>query len=127
MRVLIADDDRNFAEILAEFVRACGHEVVDAVTAGGLAAIQSFARHEPDVVLLDIVMPRCNGLTVCHAIQSRNPNAKIVFVSGLRQGAHPFLNGCQVAGYLQKPIELAALREVLDGIASAADARMEPA
>ncbi len=62
--------------------RECGHEVVGTVTGGGLAVIQAFARYEPDAVLLDLMMPRFNGLTVCHALLSRKPDAKIIFISG---------------------------------------------
>jgi DNA-binding response OmpR family regulator len=114
MRVLIADDDRELAEALAAYVEECGHEVVGTITGGGLNVIQAFARYEPDVVLLDIMMPRFNGLTVCHALLSRKPNAKIIFVSGHVGGNHPFVSGCGAAAYLQKPVSLAELRAALD-------------
>ncbi len=56
MRVLLADDARDLAAALACYVRECDHEVVDTVTGGGLSVIKSFARYQPDVVLLDIRM-----------------------------------------------------------------------
>ncbi|RYD85363.1 MAG: response regulator [Verrucomicrobiaceae bacterium] len=117
MRILIADDDRDLADALAEFVRECNHEVVDKVTGGGLAVIQSFARHNPDVVLLDIMMPRFNGITVCHALLSRKPETKIIFVSGKVEGDHPFVAGCGATAYLQKPILLDDLRVLLNSLA----------
>src|SRR5687768_2427802 len=116
MRVLIADDDRDLADALAEFVRACDHEVVDKVTGGGLAVIHSFARHLPDVVLLDIMMPRYNGLTVSHALRSRKPDVKIVFVSGKVEGDHPMLAKCNASAYLCKPILLNQLQAVLTAL-----------
>jgi two-component system response regulator MprA len=116
MRVLIADDDRDLIDALAACVEECGHEVVEKVTGGGLAVIQAFARSEPDVVLLDIMMPRFNGLTVCHALRSRKPDAKIIFVSGRVDGAHPFVSGCGASAYLQKPIDLRKLREALESV-----------
>jgi CheY-like chemotaxis protein len=118
MRILVADDDRELAEALTEYLRECDHEVVDTVTAGGLSVIKSFARHEPDVVLLDIKMPKCNGLTVCHALLSRKPEAKIVFVSGTVEGGHPFVKGCGAMAYLSKPVMLEELRETLQGLAA---------
>jgi len=114
MRVLIADDDRDFASALAELVRACNHEVVETVTGGGLAVIQSYAAHQPDVVLLDIMIPRLNGLTVFHALRSRNPNVKVIFVSGQVEADNPFVVRCGAAGYLRKPLLLEGLREVLE-------------
>lgn len=113
MRVLVADDDRDLALVLAECVTACGHEVVATVSDGGLAVIRSFARYQPDAVLLDILMPRCNGLTVCHALLSRKPDTKVIFISGRMESDHPLLSGCGAAGYLQKPVGLAALQGML--------------
>ena len=76
----------------------CGHEVVGTVTGGGLAVIQAFARCQPDVVLLDIMMPRFNGLTVCHALLSRKPDTKIIFVSGSVDENHPFVSWLRRGG-----------------------------
>jgi DNA-binding response OmpR family regulator len=118
MRVLIADDDREMAEVLAAYVEECGHEVVGTVTGGGLAVIQAFARYEPDAVLLDIMMPRFNGLTVCHALLSRKPDAKIIFISGQVDQKNPFVSGCHASAYLQKPVSLVELRETLDAVES---------
>jgi DNA-binding response OmpR family regulator len=116
MRVLIADDDKDLAQALADSVVECGHDVVGTVTGGGLAVIQAFARCEADVVLLDIMMPRFNGLTACHALLSRKPDAKIIFVSGSVDEKDPFVTGCGAAGYLQKPVSLAELRNALDAL-----------
>jgi CheY-like chemotaxis protein len=118
MRVLIADDDREVAEVLAAYVAECGHEVVATVTGGGLAVIQCFARFLPDAVLLDINMPRFNGLTVCHALLSRMPGTKIIFVSGSVDGSNPFVSACGASGYLQKPVSLAELRDALGAVES---------
>src|SRR5258706_168643 len=111
MKVLIADDDKELAEVLANCVTACGHEVVGTVTGGGLAVIQAFARCEADAVLLDIMMPRFNGLTVCHALLSRKPNAKVIFVSGIADKKDPFVASAGAVAYLQKPVSLTELRE----------------
>ena len=113
MRVLIADDDKLVCDLLAQFVRFCDHEVVATVSGGGLAVIQSFARLQPDLVLLDVMMPRFNGLTVCHALLSRRPDAKVVLMSGLVESDHPFLKTCGAMAFIRKPMLLDDLREVL--------------
>lgn len=113
MRVVIADDDRQIVELLAAYVTACDHEVVDTVTAGGLAVIQSCARHRPDVVLLDIVMPKFNGFTVCQQLVSRNPNVKVLLMSGLVDCEYPSVSRCGAVGYLQKPMLFEQVRDAL--------------
>jgi CheY-like chemotaxis protein len=114
MRVLIADDDKLVCDLLAQFVRFCDHEVVATVSGGGLAVIQSFARLQPDLVLLDVLMPRFNGLTVCHALLSRKPDTKVVLMSGAVENDHPFLRTCGAMAFLRKPMRIDDLREVLD-------------
>jgi CheY-like chemotaxis protein len=116
LRVLIADDDRDLADALAGYVRECGHDPVATITAGGLEVIRRYGQFEPDVVLLDIMMPRFNGLTVCHALLSRDPDAKIVFVSGKVDRDHPFITGTGALACLSKPIVRKQLADVLGGI-----------
>jgi len=116
MRVLVADDDKEMAEALAGSVTECGHDVVGTITGGGLAVIQAFARCEADAVLLDIRMPRFNGLTVCHALLSRKPDAKVIFVSGSMDEKDPFVVSCGASAYLQKPVSLTTLRDALDAV-----------
>ena len=116
MKVLVADDDIDFATALTSLVRACDHEVVATVTKGGLAVIQSYAEHRPDVVLLDVMQPRLNGFTVCRALLSRDPSAKVVLISGAREQWHPSMKNCGASGYLQKPLIFDELREVLDRV-----------
>jgi DNA-binding response OmpR family regulator len=118
MRLLIADDDRDFANLLGIWVRDLGHEVVATITGGGLAVIQNYARYQPDVVLLDIMMPRFNGLTVCHALLSRDANARVIFVSGSVEGEHPFVSTSGALGYLHKPVDREKLRALLDAVMS---------
>lgn len=113
MRVLIADDDRRVCDLLAEYVRVCGHEVVATVTKGGLEVIRSFSILEPDLVLLDVFMPRCNGLTVCHALLSRTPSARVVLMSGISEENHPFVMASKASGFLNKPLRLEEVRHVL--------------
>ncbi len=117
LKVLIADDDRDLADAIAGYVRECGHDPVATITGGGLEVIRRYGQFEPDVVLLDIMMPRFNGLTVCHALLSRDADAKIVFISGKIDGAHPFVAGAGAVACLGKPIVRAQLAKVLGDIA----------
>src|SRR3954471_12613612 len=81
MRVLIADDQRTVGTTLAELVKSCRHDVVE-VVGSGLEAIQAYARHHPDVVLMDYWMSKLNGATACRNIVASDPAAKVILVSG---------------------------------------------
>jgi len=81
MRVLIADDQKSAGIMLATLVASCGHEVVEVVSSG-LEAIHAYTRLRPDVLLMDYSMPRLNGATACRHIRSKDPNARVILISG---------------------------------------------
>ncbi len=112
MRVLIADDEREFARTLAEMVRHAGHEVVDIVHSG-LDAIRAYRRHKPEVVLMDFKMGKLNGLTACRNILSDDPAGRILFLSGLSEHRDLAPEWSGAFAVLQKPIGYAILEQVL--------------
>jgi len=72
MRILLADDERELAAGLSQYLSNAGHEVCT-VTTGGLDVLPAYDRFNPDVVLMDVMMPRFNGITIAQALVSRNP------------------------------------------------------
>ena len=116
MRILIADDERVLADVLTAHIQERHHEVVATVTTGGLDVIRAYHEFHPDLVIMDIMMPKFNGLTVCHALLSRNPEAKVVLVSGRLNPDHPFLANTGAVGFLSKPPDFSKLDEILTSI-----------
>jgi len=122
MRVLIADDLRNVGASLADMVRSCNHEIV-AVVGSGLEAIQAYAFHRPDVVLMDYWMPNLNGATACRNILAKDPTARVILVS-----ASVPSNGVGDSGaltLLAKPVDLKHLEATLNGVAETLAGREE--
>jgi signal transduction histidine kinase/ActR/RegA family two-component response regulator len=87
-RILIADDDVDAADSLAELLRLEGHEVH--VAYSGAEALTTFARVDPDAALLDIGMPNMSGLDVVRAIRQRagGERATLIAVTGWAQERH---------------------------------------
>jgi two-component system chemotaxis response regulator CheY len=85
-RVLIADDAAFMREMLRDILSDGDYEVV-AEAADGTEAVEMFAEHTPDLVTLDIVMPRKNGIDALREILSGHPGACIVMCSALGQEA----------------------------------------
>ena len=121
MRVLIADDEKGVATVLAELVRTCDHEVVDVVNSG-LDAIRAYHRHKPDVVLMDFRMSRLNGLTACRNILCGDPAGRIVFLSGAGMATQLSPAESGAVAVLQKPIAIEELKTVLDRLEDSAEA-----
>ena len=68
-KVLIADDEQNIVISLEFLLKREGFEVL--VAGDGEAALQMVAEHHPDLVLLDVMMPRRNGYEVCQRMRER--------------------------------------------------------
>jgi len=116
VRLLIADDDRELASAMASYLRHCNAAVVSTVTTGGLDVLRDVERFSPDVILMDIVMPRLNGLTICRHILSRRPQMRIILLSGTLHSGHPIVVESGATAFLAKPVRLAQLQRVLEEI-----------
>jgi two-component system, chemotaxis family, chemotaxis protein CheY len=116
MRVLIADDQKNVGTCLAELVTSCHHEVVE-VVGSGLEAIQAYARHQPDVVLMDYSMPKLNGVTACRNILAKDPAARVILVSAWSPSEEMMRVGA--LAILAKPVHLERLEAALKSAATA--------
>ena len=77
-KVLIVDDDTNICELLRLYLEKDGFDTV--VANDGEAAIVKFNLEEPDMVLLDIMMPKLDGWQVCRAIR-KNSNVPIIMLT----------------------------------------------
>ena len=115
MRILIADDEKNFARLLAIMVENAGHEVANVVTSGGLGAMRAYSECAPDVVLMDYRMPQFNGVTAARQILSKDPGARVVMISGLPDTRELQWAASEAGamGVLQKPFSQEALEELL--------------
>jgi two-component system, OmpR family, response regulator MprA len=98
-RVLLAEDDRATRESLVRALELDGYDVC--AVNDGAAALEAFEEHEPDLLVLDLMMPNVDGLTVCRRLRSRSDHTPILIatartevsdrVSGLDAGADDYL------------------------------------
>jgi CheY-like chemotaxis protein len=118
MRILLADDERELAAVLSRYLSNAGHEVCT-VTTGGLDVLPAYDRFHPDVVLMDVLMPRFNGITISHALHSRNPEIKLVLCSGSLSEDHPFVATAGASAFMAKPFDFLKVRELLESLGPA--------
>lgn len=83
-RILVADDAAFMRKMIREIVEAEGHEVV-AEAADGVEAIDQYKVHRPELVTMDIVMPRRSGIDAVKGILAADAQARIVMCSALGQ------------------------------------------
>src|ERR1041384_2461209 len=82
--VLLCDDAVFMRTMLSNLVIEAGFEVIGEA-ANGAEAVEQYRRLQPDVVLLDIVMPEKSGLVALREIRALNPGAKVVMCSSMGQ------------------------------------------
>jgi DNA-binding response OmpR family regulator len=99
MKVLIAEDDRDFGNILTQYVTISGFEVNLAID--GKEAWEKFNAEKPDICVLDVMMPEMDGFTLAEKIKQSDADMPIIFltakslkediVKGLKLGADDYI------------------------------------
>jgi two-component system chemotaxis response regulator CheY len=85
-RTLVADDASFMREMIREIIEPEGFDVI-AEAGDGTDAVTAFKEHSPDIVTMDIVMPKMSGIEAVKQIIQLDPGAKIVMCSALGQEA----------------------------------------
>ena len=106
-RVLVVEDERTIAETVEARLRAEGFAVT--VAADGPAAVAAAKRVQPDLVVLDVMLPGFDGLEVCRRIQAERPVPVLMLTA--RDDETDLLVGLAVGAddYLTKPFSLREL------------------
>ena len=105
-RVMIAEDSEAVRLTLKDIISVGKHELV-AEAADGVETIEKFTASKPDVLLLDIMMPKIDGLTALMEIKKTHTNAKIIMITALEDMT--MVQDCVAAGalaYIMKPFDV---------------------
>src|SRR5580704_6995728 len=97
--VLVVDDDADIRLALVEILREEGFRARQA--SNGLEALEKICEEEPDLVILDLIMPIINGWDVLQTLRAARKHIPVVVLSAVQA------EGC--ADYIQKPVSLARL------------------
>jgi two-component system, cell cycle sensor histidine kinase and response regulator CckA len=115
-RVLLVDDEDLILQIIGAALKALGLEVLTA--RDGLEALERFRdQPRPDLVLMDLTMPRMDGREAFQAMHDLDPSVPVVLSSGFtQQDSIQTLSGHNPAAFIQKPYQLKVLRQLLQRV-----------
>jgi CheY-like chemotaxis protein len=114
---MIVDDNRDSADTLAALLDAWGHEV--RVSYDGPSAIAAIVEFKPNLVLLDIGLPKMNGYEVAAQLRKLPNGRALILVAFTGYGQDEDRRRVREAGFdyhLIKPLEPAALEKILDTV-----------
>ena len=106
-RILIVEDDFDIQELLQNFLQEAGYQT--AVAKDGVEAVSLFSKERFDLILLDIMLPKIDGFTVCELIR-RQSQIPIIMLTAL-SGEEEQIRGLdlQVDDYITKPFSMPVL------------------
>lgn len=114
--VLVVDDEPAIADLLVELLRDEGYETVAA--SDGVMALGLLQTGPPvDLVIADVMMPRCGGVELVHRMRAQ-PHLRVIPVILLSAAIRPVVDGLGATCFLPKPFELTALLDAIAHVTS---------
>ena len=116
-RILIADDDAEVRDTLAEFFATAYRDCVVETVADGAAAVAAVRRAPPTLVLLDIEMPGLDGVAALRQIRALAAGVPVIMVTGNESTrVAGDVIGLGAFSYLPKPVRFDYLRHIVSSI-----------
>jgi len=115
MKVLVVDDAPFILKAIRDILEAYGNEVFEAVN--GEEALSVFQEARPDVVLMDILMPKLDGVGATRKIMEIDSQAKVIVVTAV--GKHGLEKDCMAAGardFIVKPFKTKDLLKAINSL-----------
>ena len=103
-RILVVDDDPGISEMVSILLESEGYDV--GVCATGTAALPAFRSQRPDLILLDVMLPGLDGVSVCEQIREESDDVPIIMMSA-RTDSVDVIAGLEAGAddYVTKPFE----------------------
>lgn len=115
-RIMIADDSDAIRLVLKDILSIDDNEIV-AEASDGAEAVDFYQKHKPDVLLLDLAMPKKDGLIVVRELIQFDPNAKIVLITA--SDDQKIITQCLNEGattYISKPFDFNSVLKAINDI-----------
>jgi len=120
--ILVVDDDRELSDGLRAVLERQGHRVLQA--SNGVQAKDAVYQHHPDLVILDMMMPRMGGFPVLEHFRGKADAPPIIMITANEGSRHKaYAEYLGVVDYIRKPF---AMEELLDSISKALAPKSEP-
>lgn len=114
IRILVVDDEPAMREVIRLILK--DYDIVEA--SGGYEAIKRCDEKKPDLVLMDVMMPKMNGVEATNVILEKYPEIKVVAVTAYKTHKGKEMLGAGALEILEKPFRKADLQELVQRISN---------
>lgn len=116
LRVMVVDDNRDAADLIAEFLEMCGHQALSVY--GGADAIRAAGDFDPDVLLLDLGMPDVDGFDVIATLRQTPRFSHTRMIALTAWGDAQMRARTRGIGFDQHLVKPASLDDILQAISA---------
>jgi DNA-binding response OmpR family regulator len=116
--ILLIDDDHTVRAAIGQALRKGDYELLEAESPEAAAAVWSTRKADIDLILLDVLLPGLSGPELATEILEQNPNAPIIFMSGMEKERLPKFQIPPGARFLYKPFAASELRKTVASVLS---------
>jgi len=104
MKILLAEDDRDFGNILSQYISISGYDVI--LARDGKEAWELFGQNKPDMCVLYVMMPEMDGFTLGEKIKQSNPEMPVIFLTA-KSLKEDIVRGLKIGAddYITKPFD----------------------
>ena len=117
-KVMVVDDENDVVELIKFMLEKDGHEVITA--SNGREALEKVEPTNPDLIILDIMMPEIDGYTVNTRLQEKDETKSIpvIILTAKGQMRDLFTLGSNIVAFMEKPFDPKHLREKIQDVLS---------
>ena len=113
---IVVDDNQDIVGVFSDLLEISGIEVI-ATGTDGLKAVELYEKFSPDVIFVDLVMPRYDGFYAIKNIREIDPDAKIIVITGdLKADECNLLDLHKVTAVIYKPFDMHKVKQVVTDI-----------
>ena len=116
VKCMVIDDNLDIVNVFSELLNMIGLDVV-ATGTDGIQAVELYEKHCPDLIFVDLSMPKYDGFYAIENIQKIDSHAKIIVVTGdLTVNEHDLLDLHKVSAVIYKPFDMNKIKQVIADI-----------
>lgn len=110
---IVIDDNQNILDVFSDLLEIFGIQVI-ATGNDGMQAVKLYKKYRPDVIFVDLIMPRYDGFYAIKKIREIDPDSKIIIVTGdLTRDESYLLDSHKITAVIYKPFDMNIVKQVI--------------